>query len=391
MTDLTPYKECPAHKQWIFIANASQIYTEKVYRPCCWFKTNIEAKTPSDFYAQLAGCDIETNCGVCIDMEKTGSWSPRTLFKDSVHSDKLLVVTASFDNLCNLKCITCSPENSTQIATERIQSEGNNDIRWFNKLKNQAPGKIDFIKQLLEESDFEEFRFEVLGGEPLINPMVLDFIDWLAEQPYAKKTTLNITTNGTTKSPNIQKYIDNFFHFSIQMSVDGIEDTFEYIRSGADYEVLKDTVNYYYDIYNARTNDNLYNFSLSFNYTLSWMNSMNFGKFINWISVNYPKVPFLLVTKLLGPDQYCIDVLSTKQKQLLYEKSISYIDMNIVNKGIVEGVNIYKQHMLAGEETTFNLDKFNDALNMMSALDSIRDTSYKNAFNETIDFIHNNI
>jgi sulfatase maturation enzyme AslB (radical SAM superfamily) len=391
--DLTPYRECPAHKQWIFIANgnASQAYTEEFYRPCCWFKNSVSAKDPAEFYSKLSTMDIETNCEVCINMEKSGSWSPRTAFIESISSDKTLVITASFDTLCNLKCITCSPENSTQIASELIRTNPNkDDIRWFTRLKTQAPGKVEFIKQLLSEYEFDELRFELLGGEPFINPMVLEFIDWLALQPYAKKTSLSITTNGT-KCHKIHTYIRSFKHVGVQLSVDGIEDTFEYIRSGADYAELNDSINYYYIFYEIGMNNKTYNFSMSFNYTLSWMNAMHFGKFITWLSNTYPKVSSLLVTKLLGPDRYSIDILSTKQRKQIYEKSMSMIDVESLSPGLVDAVNIYKQHMFSTGDTSFNLVKFNDALNTMTSLDQLRNTSYQNVFAETIDFIHDNI
>lgn len=380
--DLTPYKECPAHKQWIFIANESQ--TDEFYRPCCYFKTNISANTPVEFYDKLSTMDIETNCQVCIDMEKTSNWSPRILFKNSLHTNKQLVITASFDNLCNLKCITCTPENSTQIASEIIKIDKNHNIQWFNKLKNQAPGKIDFIKQLLSQYEFDTLRFELLGGEPLINPAVTSFIDWLAEQPYAKNIQLIITTNGTTKSPNTPHYIEKFGLLGIQLSVDGVEDTFEYIRSGADYQVLKDTVDYYYNHYI----NNRGNMMMGFNYTLSWMNSLNFADFIKWLHTDYPELANLHVTKLIGPEHYSIDILSTQQRLDIYNKVMDIINqLNVTNQNILNGIDIYKEHMNATDKTNFDVQKFNSAIHTLNTLDGIRDTAYSKAFNQIINYI----
>ena len=70
---------------------------------------------------------------------------------------------------------------------------------------------------------------------------------------------------------------------------------------------------------------------------------------------------------------------------------MSMIDVESLSPGLVDAVNIYKQHMFSTGDTSFNLVKFNDALNTMTSLDQLRNTSYQNVFAETIDFIHDNI
>ena len=52
--DLTPYKNCLALTNSVFVANE-----EKPYRPCCWFKTYIDATDIHDYRKQLAEIDLE--------------------------------------------------------------------------------------------------------------------------------------------------------------------------------------------------------------------------------------------------------------------------------------------------------------------------------------------
>ena len=74
--DLTKYRDCRAHKQWLFVSNAPN-----PYRPCCWFRTNIQATDHQDYANQLEKLDIEQNCSYCIKMEENdgGEWSKKKM------------------------------------------------------------------------------------------------------------------------------------------------------------------------------------------------------------------------------------------------------------------------------------------------------------------------
>ena len=212
--------------------------------------------------------------------------------------------------------------------------------------------------------------------------MVLEFIDWLAEQPYAKNTVIVITTNGTTKCENIQKYLNKFSMVGIQLSIDGTDNVFEYIRSGANYQSTKETIDYFYQYYT-----NASNMTFGFNYTLSWMNSSNFKEFINWISTDYPKLSDLLVTKLIGPNYYSVDILSSDNKRQICEYVINGINPNITNKTILRGIEIFKQHMDYSVPKDFDTRKFDIAIDTLNNIDILRNTTYQNAFNQIIEFI----
>ena len=199
--DLTPYKNCLALTNSIFIANE-----EKPYRPCCWFKTYIDATDAEDYRKQLSQLDLEYNCDYCIKQDQGGTYSYRHHFKDPDE----LIFTVSFDNICNLACITCTPSNSSKLIKEFFADTDlilGKDKKYYLQIQKQAPKKIDFIKTTLANTKFKKFRFEILGGEPLVNPATYEFLDWLAEQPYAKQTSVSITTNGTAYNENIVKYL----------------------------------------------------------------------------------------------------------------------------------------------------------------------------------------
>lgn len=377
-TDLTVYKNCGALTNSVYISNEIA-----PYKPCCWFKTGIAADSKSEYHDKLSKLDIEYNCSHCIKLEESGSsWSHRQLFNDP----KEFVIGVCFDNICNLQCVTCSPVHTSRLIQEWEQLEkfhGDYDKKYYTKLSKQAPGKLEFIKTLLANNTFQTLRLEIFGGEPLINPTVFKFIDWIAEQPFAKQTTLSITTNGTTVSEKIEEYTRYFKHVGLQLSIDGINAEFEYLRYGASFATTVDTVNAYYAII-----DKASNFTCSINYTLSWMNCLHFAEFYNWVATSYPLM-HLHLTKLEGPDYYSVNLLSTSQRNAIVDAVLEKL-VTIQNDqfGMFEKLLLfYKQSMQFTLNDNFDSVKFDNGLVELSNIDGLRNNMHLELFAPIIGMI----
>ena len=374
--DLTPFKNCLALTNSIFIANE-----EKPYRPCCWYKTHIDAVDADDYQKQLRELDTETNCDYCIQQEKGGEYSYRQQFDKPDE----LILTVSFDNICNLACVTCTPANSTQLIQEMFSDEhgfgGSYDKRYFTQISKQAPKKIDFIKTTLATSKFKTLRFDILGGEPLINPAVFEFIDWLAEQPYAKKTNLSVTTNGTTYSDKIIKYLDKFANVIIQLSIDGINKEFEYLRYKSNFETLETVCDSFYAL--TEQYDNLL---LGSHYTLSWMNCLHFAQFFNWAQSKYPNWR-IYVSKLDSPEPYSIEVLSLEMRTKIFNKVMEDLE-GPFNKDYDRCLFLYKEHMLTTATDEFDKDLFYKGLGLLNVLDTRRGNNHTEIVGDLIKFIN---
>jgi organic radical activating enzyme len=364
--DLTPYKNCLALTNSIFIANE-----EKPYRPCCWFREYIDATDISDYRKQLSEMDIEKTCDYCIKQDKGGEYSYRQHFK---HEDEISV-TVSFDNICNLKCITCTPANSSLIIPDMYADLSNPENvtarKFYATIGKQAPKKISFLKDMLNNIDFTNHRlnFSILGGEPLINPAIFEFLDWLVEQPYAHKTLLSVTTNGTTYNEKLLKYIERFNIVGVQLSIDGVENDFEYIRSGANFKQLEKVCDSFYELKQKYSN-----FNMGCHYTLSWMNCLKFADFYNWMHSRYPNLTDLYVSKLEQPDHYSIEILSLEMRTKIYNEVISKLTVS-EHQGLKNGLFLYKEHMLSTAFDTFDLVKFKYGVSIMKyILDERRGT-----------------
>lgn len=359
--DLTPYKNCLALKNSIFIANE-----KNPYRPCCWFKTQIDATDIHDYKKQLAEIDIKTNCDYCIQQDNGGTYSYRQQFTEVDE----LIITVSFDNICNLKCITCTPNNSTQILVERLKFHDKvndqNIKKYFDEIIiKQAPKKIDFIKSMLADVKFKKLRFDILGGEPLINPAIFEFLDWLAEQSYADQTNLSITTNGTTYNDKLLKYVRIFKKISMQLSIDGIGAEFEYLRYGASFKTLEKVCDSFYEL--TKKNDNFY---MGCHYTLSWMNCLKFAEFFNWIQNRYPDIDQIYVSKLQEPYQYSIEAMSFDMRKRAYDLVSSKI--KLISQPYKKAMFLYKEHMLNTTYDTFDLEKIKHGMGTLTVSDNIR-------------------
>jgi hypothetical protein len=373
--DLTPFKNCLAHKQSIYISNDVH-----PYKPCCWYKTGIAADNVDDYRAQLASHDIEKNCAHCINQESSGAtWSHRQLFD----KPNEFVLGVCFDNICNLKCVTCGPVHTSKLISEwsKLGKLPEANKSYYVKLMKQAPGKFEFIKTVLDNSEFDILRLEIFGGEPLINPTVFEFIDWVAEQPYAKNTFLSITSNTTTYTDKIESYCNKFKNVGLQLSIDGLGDTFEYLRFGAVYQEAVANINQYYELL-----DRCPNYSVAFNYTLSWMNCLHFGEFYKWAADNYPNI-HLHLTKLEGPACYSVNIMSDSRRQQITDTVMSQIGTIELGPQFDKLKDLYQQSMRYSHNQTADRSGYKEAIRSLTQLDEIRLNNFKATFAPILELI----
>jgi len=381
--DLTPYKNCKAHKQWVYISN-----DEKSYRPCCYFKTNIDAKDIQDYQEQLSKLDIETNCEYCINLEKNGNpYSQRKEAEDTIRPNEFRI-TVSFDNLCNFKCTYCSSRYSTQIANEQ---KDNNKL--YKIISEQGPSKLEFIKsalnqyayhydKILKTQGYQEIpvcNLNILGGEPLINPLVYEFLEWLSYQPYAKTTAVTFLTNGSVYDERIYEYSREFRYMGLGFSIDGTDDIFEFIRFNGKFSEVKKNIDRYYLLQDKK-------FRITFQYALSWMNVLGFADWYNWIVTSYPDLDGynnIHMNKLVYPEDQSVDVIPLKGKQLIIDKIESKL-VKTTDKKFLEVYQRFKTQVLTGEDNSHRLD---DALVLFKHFDEVRKTDYKTTLKEVMDII----
>lgn len=159
------------------------------------------------------------------------------------------------NNLCNLKCRMCHPMDSTSWndwdqVEEFYQKDNNIMFHIVNEhnLKNKP-----FLDKFVDNPNFWESlkknspyfrRVEFAGGEPLMDPQHYAILDML--KPYGENIEIKYATNGTTLGikggRNIHEYWPHFKSVAVNVSIDGIYDTYEYIRGNAKFSDLVENV-----------------------------------------------------------------------------------------------------------------------------------------------------
>jgi MoaA/NifB/PqqE/SkfB family radical SAM enzyme len=154
------------------------------------------------------------------------------------------------NNLCNLKCRMCHPMDSTSwndwgVVEEFYIKENNfmvQAIKDLNLVKKPYLGEFDDNSNWWDS--FEKIipyfrRAEFAGGEPLMDPQHYKILDML--MPYSHQIEIKYATNLSMlgkNNRNIWDYWPKFKSVAVNVSIDGMHDSYEYIRENASYNEL---------------------------------------------------------------------------------------------------------------------------------------------------------
>ena len=159
------------------------------------------------------------------------------------------------NNLCNLKCRMCNPVDSTSWKDwdqiEEFYEIGYPELpKMVDRLnlKNKPYlGSFENTKNWWDS--FEKLlpyfrRVEFAGGEPLMDPHHYKILDMLA--PYGDNIELKYATNGTMLGikggRTIHDYWPKFRSVAVNVSIDGIEDSYEYVRGNGKWEEIVENI-----------------------------------------------------------------------------------------------------------------------------------------------------
>ncbi len=159
------------------------------------------------------------------------------------------------NNLCNLKCRMCNPLDSTNW------KDWDKVVPFYKKENNFLVPTIEQIVKTpgqyigaFDDTDnwwasFEKLlphfrRVEFAGGEPLMDPQHYRILDML--KPYGKNIEIKYATNGTTlgisKGRTIHDYWPHFRSVAVNVSIDGINDVYNYIRGNGDFSQVEENI-----------------------------------------------------------------------------------------------------------------------------------------------------
>ena len=148
---------------------------------------------------------------------------------------KLRYLEVAFGNYCNLACRTCNSELSTNWYEDDVhlyKSKGYTDRKPWQKVTD-----VEYNWSGEELSELIQIKFT--GGEPMLHPNFVKFIDILIESDVAKNITLEIFTNCSwIPKEKILSRLSKFKSLQICMSIDGFGKINDYLRHKSKWETV---------------------------------------------------------------------------------------------------------------------------------------------------------
>ena len=205
----------------------------------------------------LDGVEPES-CKICWDDEKDGVMSLRQ-HSNNMHSDyyqeivdndraellndRLGIVDIRQSNICNMKCLSCSPRFSSLWNLESLK----HDTKFTTHLpgtsvKNNGVLEVnaDYISNDIMENIPYINEFYFAGGEPILNKIHWDILEELDRiGRYDVKIVYNTNLLKLEyKGKHIFDYWDKFTNWHAGISIDAVGTRGEYVRTGTQWDIL---------------------------------------------------------------------------------------------------------------------------------------------------------
>jgi MoaA/NifB/PqqE/SkfB family radical SAM enzyme len=196
---------------------------------------------------------------------------------------ELQYVDLRLGNTCNLRCIMCSPrESSRWLSTARRLSElfQREELRkeWEFKSKMGA-GRFEWYRNPAFWANLQTILPHVkevilAGGEPFLIEEQFEFVKACCEMGEAYHVRLRYHTNGTVFPKDMSRYWEQFERVHFMISIDGIGEVANYVRYPSNWEEIET---------NIRQFDCLpENTITSFNFTTSALNIYHLPEVLDW-------------------------------------------------------------------------------------------------------------
>lgn len=187
----------------------------------------------------LAG-EIVPGCSQCTQLESYGkqskriitnrNWPKAALQKSTVVDPKIEYFDLRFGNLCNLKCRSCIPLNSSQLDK---QVDEHPELKKFYR---ESGFNINewYETEIFDEnltSNLSNIKFlYITGGEPSIIKKNFELLEKLIANGYSKDISLMINSNLTNDKTYFFDLLAEFKNTIFLASIDGYDKTQEYLR-----------------------------------------------------------------------------------------------------------------------------------------------------------------
>jgi sulfatase maturation enzyme AslB (radical SAM superfamily) len=364
------------------------VHTDLTMRPCC-ASTTVSDITVDNYIHWWNGADMKQlrsdlhngiknpGCDFCWKTEALGHNSLRqnynNLFnkyvkfsnitdsakKDFVPMDGPVTWDLRLGNLCNLKCVMCSPAFSDKIQEEIDNNKQIINSIFPNKLTSDTSSISDWTNIDKIDAFFIDIKksarwIKLQGGEPLAVKSVRSLITELN----ASQTTLSLTTNGTILDKKLLNALSNLDHIEISISVESADQNNNIIRYGSDWNIIDK---------NIKLLKLLPNVDIQLNHVLQ-ITSVFYLK--NVLQYSEENDLHLAIGLLKSPDYLSLNACPREY----LEQMIDDIDSITIIHKKNQYIKPYIKNII--DQTVFDPNKWYDFKNYVKVLDKIRPNKF---------------
>lgn len=196
---------------------------------------------------------------------------------DKISSEFPSYVELQISNLCNLKCLTCFPGDSSSFLYETIQIVE----KTSNKTNISDQSLIQSMYQY-QDHELDKLFCDILnhdikvldlrGGETMLVPIIQQRLLNL-DSDKKQKIQLRIQTNGTILNPTWKEILNSYQKIDLQVSIDAVGTDINYIRHPAEWNRIQKNLEFFRSLPNV---------NLTIACTVSNLNLPILTKFLNW-------------------------------------------------------------------------------------------------------------
>jgi hypothetical protein len=302
----------------------------------------------------IAGTPIK-ECNRCYEYEKLNVDSLRVtatrydpnlskIINNMSEDGSLLSMPNYFDHRtihCNFQCISCgSFYSSTHINLKKEMWNVDDDFVIDHQYEKQSG--IDIIESLNKK---ECTSLYWAGGEPFMSHVHWSVVDHMYNlstkdeyKNYIKNVRVHYNTNLSKSVWKNKKIVDliNFYQPSIQASIDGTHETFEYCRDGGNWETTSKNWEEFYSYLNK-------NRQFGIASVLSSPVIMDIDRWFDFFEKYDP---------LLYNHRYIVNVGLAKQMSFL---DIKLFPTHIFNRVVNHAIDRFSKSELRGKHNTINI------------------------------------
>jgi hypothetical protein len=256
---------------------------------------------------QMLNNQIPSSCTKCFEEESSGIVSKRqwetSVWKERLDIDAIIDVTSPdgglpvvipyFDlrlgNLCQLKCVMCSPHDSSSWIKEwKLQYpkyktiELKQDQNWDSAFDYTWYKKGNFLSDMrLQANNIRELYFA--GGEPLLIPEHYKILEFMVETGASKSCILRYNSNGLELPEKLFELWSYFKQVKFNFSIDAVGERNDYIRYPSKWIDVVTNL--------ERLDDTPNNITINIACAVQLLNVLNISELVHWKeSKNFKKI-----------------------------------------------------------------------------------------------------